>query len=57
MKISDLSLDELKELVNGVVDDRLRELLVSRELGPSSSPLEAEKHSMVAQISANPCGQ
>ena len=35
MKISDLSLDELKELVNGVVDDRLRELLGNPDLGLS----------------------
>ena len=27
MNISDLTLDELKELVKGIVDDRLRELL------------------------------
>ena len=33
MKISDLSLDELKELVNGIVDDRLRELLGNPDLG------------------------
>ncbi len=37
MKISDLSLDELKELVNGVVDDRLRELLGNPDLGLSLS--------------------
>ena len=35
MKISDLSLDELKELVNGDVDDRLRELLGNPDLGLS----------------------
>ncbi len=33
MKISDLSLDELKELVNGIVDDRLRGLLGNPDLG------------------------
>jgi hypothetical protein len=33
MKISDLSLDELKELVTGMVDDRLRELLGDPDLG------------------------
>ena len=33
MKISDLSLDELKELVKGLVDDRIRELLGDPDLG------------------------
>lgn len=33
MKISDLTPDELKELVKGVVDDRLRELLGDPDLG------------------------
>lgn len=33
MNISDLSLDELKELVNGMVDDRLRDLLGNPDLG------------------------
>lgn len=33
MKISDLSLDELKELVKGLVDDRLRDLLGDPDLG------------------------
>lgn len=33
MKVSDLTLDELKELIKGVVDDRLRELLGDPELG------------------------
>jgi hypothetical protein len=33
MKISDLTLDELKELVTGIVDDRLRELLGDPDLG------------------------
>ena len=33
MKISDLSLDELRELVSGLVDDRLRELLGDPDLG------------------------
>ena len=33
MKISDLTLDELKELVKGIVDDRLRELLGDPDLG------------------------
>lgn len=33
MKISDLSLDELNELVKGIVDDRLRDLLGDPDLG------------------------
>ena len=33
MKISDLTLGELKELVKGIVDDRLRELLGDPDLG------------------------
>jgi hypothetical protein len=33
MKISDLSLDELKELVKGLVDDRLRDLVGDPDLG------------------------
>jgi hypothetical protein len=33
MNISDLSLEELKVLVNGIVDDRLRELLGDPDLG------------------------
>ena len=33
MNISDLTLDELKELVKGLVDDRLRELLGDPDLG------------------------
>jgi hypothetical protein len=33
MKITDLTLDELKELVKGLVDDRLRELLGDPDLG------------------------
>ena len=33
MKISNLTLDELKELVKGIVDDRLRELLGDPDLG------------------------
>ena len=36
MNISDLSLDELKELVKGLVDDRIRDLLGDPDLG---SPL------------------
>ena len=33
MNISDLSLDELKELVKGFVDDRIRDLLGDPDLG------------------------
>jgi hypothetical protein len=33
MKLSDLTLEELKELVKGIVDDRLRELLGDPDLG------------------------
>jgi len=33
MKLSDLTLDELKALVKGIVDDRLRELLGDPDLG------------------------
>ena len=33
MNISDLTPDELKELVKGIVDDRLRELLGDPDLG------------------------
>jgi hypothetical protein len=33
MKLSDLTLGELKELVKGIVDDRLRELLGDPDLG------------------------
>ncbi|MBM4122445.1 MAG: glycosyltransferase family 4 protein [Nitrospira sp.] len=33
MNISDLSLEELKTLVNSLVDDRLRELLGDPDLG------------------------
>jgi len=33
MKLSDLTLEELKELVRGIVDDRLRELLGDPDLG------------------------
>ena len=33
MKISDMTPDELKELIKGVVDDRLRELLGDPDLG------------------------
>lgn len=33
MKVSDLTLDELRTLVSGIVDDRLRELLGDPDLG------------------------
>jgi hypothetical protein len=33
LKVSDLTLDELKELIKGIVDDRLRELLGDPDLG------------------------
>ncbi len=33
MKFSDLTLEELRELVKGIVDDRLRELLGDPDLG------------------------
>ena len=33
MKLSDLTLEELKALVSGMVDDRLRELLGDPDLG------------------------
>lgn len=33
MKLSDLTLEELRELVKGIVDDRLRELLGEPDLG------------------------
>lgn len=32
MKLSDLTLEELKELVKGIVDDRLRELIGDPDL-------------------------
>ena len=33
MKFSDLTLEELRELIKGIVDDRLRELLGDPDLG------------------------
>jgi hypothetical protein len=33
MKISDMTPDELRELVKGIVDDRLRELMGDPDLG------------------------
>jgi hypothetical protein len=33
LKVADLTLDELKELIKGIVDDRLRELLGDPDLG------------------------
>ncbi|WP_447977102.1 hypothetical protein [Candidatus Nitrospira bockiana] len=51
MKISDLSLDELKELVKGLVDDRLRDLLGDPDLGlPLSETLRARlKRSLASE--------
>lgn len=48
MKLSDLSLDELKELVKGLVDDRLRDLLGDPDLGlPMSDAIRTRlKHSL-----------
>ena len=37
MRLSDLTLEELKELVKGIVDDRLRELLGDPDLGMEMS--------------------
>jgi hypothetical protein len=49
MKISDLSLDELKELVKGLVDDRLRDLLGDPDLGlPMSEAIRARLKSSLA---------
>ena len=42
MKMSELSLNDLRELVNGLVDDRLRELLGDPDLGlPLSEAVRA----------------
>lgn len=51
MKISDLSLDELNELVKGLVDDRLRDLLGDPDLGLQlSDTLRARlKHSLASE--------
>lgn len=50
MKISDLSLDELKELVKGLVDDRFRDLLGDPDLGlPLSDAIRTRlKHSLAS---------
>jgi len=49
MKISDLTLDELKELVKGLVDDRLRDLLGDPDLGlPLSDAIRTRLKSSLA---------
>ena len=51
MNISDLSLDELKELVKGLVDDRLRDLVGDPDLGLQlSETVRARlKHSLASE--------
>jgi hypothetical protein len=51
MKISDLTLDELKELVKGLVDDRLRELLGDPDLGMELS--EAVRTRLKASLASS----
>ena len=51
MKISDLTLDELKELVKGLVDDRLRELLGDPDLGMELS--EAARTRLKASLASS----
>ena len=51
MKISDLTPDELKELVKGVVDDRLRELLGDPDLGMELG--EAARARLKASLAAS----
>ena len=51
MKISDLTLDELKELVKGLVDDRLRELLGDPDLGMEMG--EAVRTRLKASLASN----
>jgi hypothetical protein len=51
MKISDLTLDELKELVKGIVDDRLRELLGDPDLGMEMG--EAVRTRLKASLASN----
>ena len=49
MGLSDMSLDQLKELVNGLVDDRLRELLGDPDLGkPVGDALRARLKTSLA---------
>jgi hypothetical protein len=51
MKISDLSLDELKELARGLVDDRLRDLLGDPDLGlPMSEAIRNRLKSSLASV-------
>lgn len=51
MRISDLSLDELKELVKGLVDDRIRDLLGDPDLGLQLSDAVRTrlKHSLASE--------
>ena len=51
MKISDLTLDDLKELVKGLVDDRLRDLVGDPDLGqPMSEAVRTRlKNSLVSE--------
>jgi hypothetical protein len=51
MKVSELSLDEVKDLVKGLVDDRIRELLGDPDLGLQlSDALRARlKQSLVSE--------
>ena len=51
MKISDLTPDELKELVKGLVDDRLRELLGDPDLGMELG--EAVRARLKASLASN----
>jgi hypothetical protein len=47
--LSDMSLDQLKELVKGLVDDRLRELLGDPDLGkPMGDALRARLKASLA---------
>lgn len=51
MRISDLSLDELKEVVKGLVDDRIRDLLGDPDLGLQLSDAVRTrlKHSLASE--------
>lgn len=49
MSLQDLSLDDLKDLVKGMVDDRLRELLGDPDLGaPMGDALRARLKASLA---------
>ena len=50
MKITDLTIDELKALVGGIVDDRLRELLGDPDLGKELG--EAARARLKASLAA-----